>query len=144
MKNLRTKIKINILKSFVSNLLFLLSLLLSLSLITSCNTTEPPPVNKISSTITLKTDWQDLQRIEVNWNISENDKENNYKYQLVRVDESGKEFIKNFYITGSDTNYIDDNDGDSLKIGTKYIYKVEAYNSSNELKDTSNSLYTST
>ncbi|VAX27039.1 hypothetical protein MNBD_IGNAVI01-838, partial [hydrothermal vent metagenome] len=81
-------------QSLVSDLFFHICLFTFIFLLlTSCNTTEPPPVNKISNTILLKTDWQDLQRIEVNWNISENDKEKKYKYQLVRVDEAGKEFI---------------------------------------------------
>ena len=133
-------------KIIVSLLIISLGLLLK-----SCNTTEPPPPppppppngTTVHNTINLSVEWTDLYRIKLKWNISTTDTINTFRYELSRKDELGSETIKNFFISGTDTSYID-GDIDSLASGKNYIYKVRAYDTSDKLIDTSRTLIAKT
>lgn len=110
-------------------------------LLKSCNTTEPPPPpppngTTVFNTINLAVEWTDLHRIKIKWNISIKDTQHNYRYELSRKDETGGEVTKNFFISGSDTSYID-GETDSLASGKEFNYKVRAYDSNDKLIDTS-------
>jgi hypothetical protein len=123
-------------KAIVGFLLIGFSLLLK-----SCNTTEPPPPpppngTTVFNTINLTIEWADLHRIKIKWSISLEDTLNSFRYELRRKDESGGEITKNFFISGSDTSYID-GETDSLASGKNFIYKVKAYDTNDKLIDTS-------
>jgi len=122
---------------FVFNLSAIGGLLLNLN---SCNTTEPPtpPPNDttVYNTINITIEWTDLYRIKLKWNISTKDTLKNYSYELYRKDETGVETKLNFYISGTDTSYID-GETDSLASGKNFIYSVRAFDNKNKLIDTS-------
>ena len=123
---------------------YIYSLLIISSIIFSCNTTEPlppPPPNgtTVHNTINLSVEWTDLNRIKLKWNISERDTLNTYRYELNRKDENGVEVTKNFFISGTDTSYID-GEVDSLASGKNFIYKVRGFDSNNKLIDTSKTI----
>jgi hypothetical protein len=105
----------------------------------------PPPDNgSVKNSVVLSIEWTDLYRINLKWNKAEDDTLNNFRYDLKRKDEAGTEVTKVFYLFGSDTTYTDDNDGDSLAMGTNYSYRIKAYDDTNELKDTSLTVITQT
>jgi hypothetical protein len=114
------------------------------SLLYSCNSVEPPPPpppngTTVLNTINLSVEWADLYRIKLKWNISTKDTINTFRYELNRKDELGGETTKNFFISGTDTSYID-GDIDSLASGKNFTYKVRAYDTSDKLIDTSKTL----
>ncbi len=125
---------------FVFNLSAIGGLLLNLN---SCNTTEPPtpPPNDttVYNTINITIEWTDLYRIKLKWNISTKDTLKNYSYELYRKDETGVETKLNFYISGTDTSYID-GETDSLASGKNFIYRVRAFDYKNKLIDTSRTI----
>ncbi len=128
---------------------FLLAFLFFIIVTYSCKK-EPsvgppdPPIDIIKNTINLSVEWTDLYRIKIKWNKAEDDTLNNYLYNLIRKDEKGNEITRTFYITGNDTSYVDDNDGDSLGTGKLYSYRIKAYNKEDELKDTSKTITAAT
>ena len=94
----------------------------------------PPPDNSsVKNSVILSVEWTDLYRINLKWNKAEDDTLNNFRYDLIRKDEAGTEVTKVFYLFGSDTTYTDDNDGDSLAMGTNYSYRIKAYDDTNEI-----------
>jgi hypothetical protein len=117
----------------------------SIIFILSCNTTEPPPPppsngDSIKNTITINVEWQELNAIAIIWNKSFLDTLNTYTYTLKRKDPLGNEIE---FITGKDTTYIDDNNGNGLIEGTTYSYKVEAIEN-NKTVDTSKTILSNT
>ena len=123
------------------SLLFVL-LLLSFGCKEGPPVTPPPPVDVVKNTINLSVEWADLYRIKLTWNKADDDTlaVSYFRYDLIRKDEAGNETTREFNITGNDTSYIDDNNGDSLKTGKAYLYKVKAYDDNSKLKDTSKTI----
>ncbi len=122
---------------------FLVIILISLIIIffQFCkNSTEPnSDIKNISNTITLTSNWQELNSIAVKWNNAAEDTLFNFTYRLIRKDPSGNTFTKDFILTSNDTTYIDNNEGSGLNENTAYYYRIEAANN-NEIQDTSNSI----
>jgi len=118
------------------------SLVISLGLLLkACNTVDPPPPpppngTTVHNTINLSVEWTDLYRIKLKWNISDKDTLNTFRYELNRKDELGGEITKNFFISGTDTSYVD-GETDSLASGKNFTYKVKAYDTNDKLADTS-------
>ncbi len=117
----------------------LLSAILFVIILHSCDSTEPPitPLKEvINNSIEIMEVWKDLASIKVKFTKSKTDTVSNYNYKLITS--TGDEVIY-AKIFGDDTSYTHT----GLNEGQIVSFKVEAYEATN-LKDTSNTFLIST
>lgn len=126
--------------------IIIISVVLSVFLVQSCDTTEPPiippppTILKDSIIVTITSTFH--RSIELN--IQTTKKNPNSVIEVYRQQSSVNTLIAEYPITISDTTITDDNAGNDLQINTEYSYYAVRKDSAGEKKDTSNIAKTKT